>query len=73
LQNPPQQGKPVTIADEIVVTATRFEDGYVDTPVNITVISAEDIKNSARFRELETVVLEKIREQVRGGNLRITT
>ena len=30
----------------MVVTATRFKDKYVDTPVNVTVITAEDIKNS---------------------------
>jgi len=41
----------------------------VDLPLHRT----EDLKRSARFRELETTVLEKIREQVRGGNLRITT
>ena len=42
----PQQ-QPVTVAPEVVVTATRFKDRYVDTPVNVTVITAEDIKNSA--------------------------
>ena len=41
-----QQKLPVTVADEVVVTATRFVDKYVDTPVNVTVITAEDIKNS---------------------------
>ncbi len=41
-----QQQLPVTVADEVVVTATRFVDKYVDTPVNVTVITAEDIKNS---------------------------
>jgi len=30
-----------------VVTATRFSDRYVDTPVNMTVISAEDIRQSS--------------------------
>ena len=41
-----QQKLPVTVADEVVVTATRFVDKYVDTPVNVTVITAADIKNS---------------------------
>ncbi len=35
------------VVPEVVVTATRFKDWYVDTPVNVTVITAEDIKNSA--------------------------
>ena len=38
---------PVTIADEVVVTATRFEDRYIDKPVNMTVITADAIGNSA--------------------------
>ncbi len=42
-----QQQKPVTMADEIVVTATRFQERYVDTPVTVSIITAEDIRNSA--------------------------
>src|SRR5512139_1358808 len=38
--------RPVPIAAEVVVTATRFSDRYIDTPVNMTVISAEDIRQS---------------------------
>ena len=41
-----QQKLPATVADEVVVTATRFKEKYLDTPVNVTVITAEDIKNS---------------------------
>jgi iron complex outermembrane receptor protein len=37
---------PVTKADAVVVTATRFEERAVDRPANVTVISAEDIRNS---------------------------
>lgn len=37
----------VSMIEEVVVTATRFADKYVDKPVNITVITAEDIRNSA--------------------------
>ena len=36
---------PVRI-DEVVVTATRFNEHYGDKPVNITVITAEDIRHS---------------------------
>ena len=50
---------PGTIVDEVTV----------DLPLHRT----EDLKNTARFRELETVVLDKIRKQAKGGNLRITT
>ena len=40
------QSRKPTSTDEVVVTASRFVDRYVDTPVNVTVISADDIKNS---------------------------
>jgi iron complex outermembrane receptor protein len=38
---------PLIWADEVVVTATRFKDRYIDKPVNVTVITAEDIRQSA--------------------------
>jgi iron complex outermembrane receptor protein len=38
---------PVTVGDPVIVTATRFEDRYLDRPVNVTVITAEDIRRSA--------------------------
>jgi iron complex outermembrane receptor protein len=41
------QPRPAAVTDEVVVTATRFADKYTDTPVNLTVITAEDIRNSA--------------------------
>jgi len=37
---------PVTVGEPVIVTATRFEDRYLDKPVNATVITAEDIKAS---------------------------
>ena len=37
---------PVTVGAPVIVTATRFEDRYLDRPVNATVITAEDIKAS---------------------------
>jgi iron complex outermembrane receptor protein len=37
---------PVTVGEPVIVTATRFEERYLDKPVNITVITAEDIRNS---------------------------
>lgn len=37
---------PVTAGEPVIVTATRFEDRYLDRPVNATVITAEDIRRS---------------------------
>ncbi len=37
---------PVTVGEPVIVTATRFVDRYLDKPVNVTVITAEDIRNS---------------------------
>jgi iron complex outermembrane receptor protein len=37
---------PVTVGEPVIVTATRFEDRYLDKPVNVSIITAEDIKNS---------------------------
>jgi iron complex outermembrane recepter protein len=37
---------PVTVGEPVIVTATRFEDRYLDKPENVTVITAEDIKKS---------------------------
>ncbi|HVY08309.1 MAG TPA: TonB-dependent receptor [Burkholderiales bacterium] len=34
------------VADEVVVTATRFEDTQADKPLNITVITSEEIRQS---------------------------
>lgn len=39
--------RPLMWTDEVIVTATRFKDRYVDKPVNVTVITAEDIRQSA--------------------------
>ena len=41
-----QQRRPVTIADEIVVTATRFREPQQELPVGVTVISEERIRAS---------------------------
>jgi len=37
---------PVSVGEPVIVTATRFEDRYLDKPVNVTVITAEDIRQS---------------------------
>jgi iron complex outermembrane receptor protein len=40
------QSIPDLVADEVVVTATRFEDPAVDKPASITVISSDEIRRS---------------------------
>jgi len=37
---------PVTVGEPVIVTATRFEDRYLDKPVNVSVITAKDIEQS---------------------------
>ena len=63
----------VYLADKIHVLSagpgTLVGEIDIDLPLHRT----EDLKSTARFRELETLVLSKIREEARGGNLRITT
>jgi NitT/TauT family transport system ATP-binding protein len=63
----------VYLADKIHLLSsgpgTIVREIDVDLPLHRT----EDLKRSSRFRELETEVLETIRQESRGGNLRITT
>ena len=37
----------IAALDEVVVTASRFKDRFDDKPVNMTVITSEDIRRSA--------------------------
>ena len=41
-----QQKLPVTVGEEVVVTATRFRTAPQELPAGVTVITAEDIRNS---------------------------
>jgi NitT/TauT family transport system ATP-binding protein len=63
----------VYLADKIHILSSgpgRIVDEVdIDLPLHRT----EDLKRSERFRELEQVVLDKIRDQAKGGNVRITT
>ena len=63
----------VYLADKIHILSsgpgTFVEEITVDLPLHRT----EDLKSTARFRELETLVLQKIRHAAKGGNVRITT
>ncbi len=63
----------VYLADKIHILSagpgTFVDEIEIDLPLHRT----EDLKQGARFRELETLVLDKIRAEARGGNVRITT
>jgi ABC-type nitrate/sulfonate/bicarbonate transport system ATPase subunit len=63
----------VYLADKIHILSAGpgriVEEVEVDLPLHRT----EDLKQSARFRDLESIVLSKIRKEAKGGNVRITT
>jgi NitT/TauT family transport system ATP-binding protein len=63
----------VYLADRIYIMSphpgTIVEEIAVDLPLHRT----EDLKKTARFRELEEETLRKVRAQNHGGSLRITT
>jgi ABC-type nitrate/sulfonate/bicarbonate transport system ATPase subunit len=63
----------VYLADKIHILSagpgTIVDEVEIDLPLHRT----EDLKQTARFRELEGVVLDRIRAEARGGNVRITT
>jgi NitT/TauT family transport system ATP-binding protein len=63
----------VYLADKIHILSagpgTLVDEVAVDLPMHRT----EDLKTTRKFRELETLVLERIRLQAKGGNMRITT
>jgi len=63
----------VYLADKIHILSsgpgTIVDEVEVDLPLHRT----EELKQSARFRDLETLVLDRIRKEARGGNVRITT
>ena len=63
----------VYLADRIHVFSagpgTLVDEVNVDLPLHRT----EELKETARFRDLEDAVLHKVHKQARGGNVRITT
>jgi NitT/TauT family transport system ATP-binding protein len=63
----------VYLADKIHILSSGpgriADDVDIDLPLHRT----EDLKQTARFRELESHVLERIRKEAKGGNVRITT
>jgi ABC-type nitrate/sulfonate/bicarbonate transport system ATPase subunit len=63
----------VYLADKIHILSaapgTIVHEIDIDLPLHRT----EDLKTTSRFRELESLVLKTIREEARGGNVRLTT
>ena len=63
----------VYLADKIHILSaapgTIAREIEIDLPLHRT----EDLKTTSRFRELESLVLKTIREEARGGNVRLTT
>jgi ABC-type nitrate/sulfonate/bicarbonate transport system ATPase subunit len=63
----------VYLADKIHILSAGPGSIVDEIEVDLPLHRTEDLKQSARFRDLETAVLNKIRKEARGGNLRITT
>jgi len=63
----------VYLADKIHILSAGPGSLVDEIDIDLPLHRTEDLKSTARFRELETLVLSKIREEARGGNLRITT
>jgi NitT/TauT family transport system ATP-binding protein/sulfonate transport system ATP-binding protein len=63
----------VFLADRIHILSSGPGSLIDEVEVDLPLKRKEELKQTARFRELEDLVLDKIRKQARGGNVRITT
>ena len=63
----------VYLADKIHILSAGPGSIVDELEVDLPLHRSEDLKQSARFRDLEAIVLDKIRKQAKGGNLRIST
>jgi len=63
----------VYLADKIHILSAGPGTVADEIPIDLPLHRTEDLKNTSRFRELETLVLETIRKEARGGNVRLTT
>jgi NitT/TauT family transport system ATP-binding protein len=63
----------VFLADTIHILSAAPGHFVQEVEIDLPTHRTEDIKNTSRFRELETQVLEHIRAAARGGNVRLTT
>jgi ABC-type nitrate/sulfonate/bicarbonate transport system ATPase subunit len=62
----------VYLADKIHIMSSGPGTIVDEVPVDLPLHRTEELKQTDRFREIEHVVLQKIREQARGGNVRLT-
>ncbi len=63
----------VYLADKIHILSSGPGSLVDEIDIDLPLHRTEDLKQTARFRELETIVLDRIRAEARGGNVRITT
>jgi NitT/TauT family transport system ATP-binding protein len=62
----------VYLADKIHIMSSGPGTIVDEVPVDLPLHRTEELKQTDRFREIEHLVLQKIREQARGGNVRLT-
>jgi ABC-type nitrate/sulfonate/bicarbonate transport system ATPase subunit len=63
----------VYLADKIHILSSGPGRIVEEIPIDLPLHRTEELKQTSRFRELESLVLERIRAEAKGGNLRITT
>ncbi len=63
----------VYLADTIHILSAGPGSIVAEIEIDLPLHRTEDLKQSARFRDLETLVLDRIRKEARGGSLRVTT
>jgi NitT/TauT family transport system ATP-binding protein len=63
----------VYLADRIHILSAGPGKIVDEIDIDLPLHRTEDLKNTERFRELESLVLKRVKEQARGGNVRITT
>jgi NitT/TauT family transport system ATP-binding protein len=62
----------VYLADKIHILSSGPGTFVAEIDIDLPLHRTEDLKQTARFRELETLVLERIREEAKGGSVRLT-
>ena len=63
----------VYLADKIHILCSGPGRIVNEIEIDLPLHRTEELKQTARFRELESLVLERIRAEAKGGNVRITT
>ena len=71
----PPEAKPLTIEEQVVVSASRVEQGLVNAPATVSVVTAETIQNapSVNFGDLLRAVPGVNVTQVSAREVNITT